>query len=307
MSHVAPRLVAVAAVCIALFAAACSSTAPPRERRTFEQLEEAQREGIEAIREGGERWERTVAAAAQDDRLALFLAENLAVELVRLYERGALSRAGSQASPYERVRRAIGELGAPAHDLLASMVAEGDDVVAGCGIDALAPLGPVAVERALRLVSDPRELVRRRAFELVGRLGPASPADEDRLATGLRRAVEEDPSWVVRAEAARAAGRRFGDHVPRDRYVSLLLLALQDADPTVLGRAADGLANHGDPRAVPGLIEALSRVDGQIGAHDRVQRALKTLLGEPRNLSRDQWWQVWIERREALLAPRARG
>jgi HEAT repeat protein len=305
MSHAASRLAVAVAVCIALLTAACSST-PPRERLTFEQLEEAQREGIEAIREGGERWERTVAAAAEDDRLALFLAENLAVELVRLYERGALSRAGSDASPYERVRRAIGQLGPPAHDLLASMVAEGDDVVAGCGIDALVPLGPVAVEQALRLSTDGRDLVRRRAFELIGRLGPASPADEDRIATCLRRAVVEDASWVVRAEAARAAGRRAGDHVPRDRYVSLLLHALADADPTVLGRAADGLANFGDPRAVPGLVEALSRVDGQIGAHDRVQRALKTLLGEPRNLSRDQWWQVWIERREALLAPRAR-
>jgi hypothetical protein len=294
---------AIALLCVQLCLQSCASSTPPRERLSFEQLAEAEREGIEAVREGGERWRRTVEAARADERLAKFLAENLAVELVRQYERGGFTRGGDEASPYERARRALRDLGAPAAALLASMVAEGDDVVAGVGADALWPFGALAVEHALPLARDRRDIVRRRAFELVGRIGPAGEENESAIADLLRDALERDPAWVVRAEAARAAGRRFGAHVSRDRYTSMLVLALGDADPTVVGSAADALAACADPRAVPALVEALTRTESDPGAHARVQRALRTLLRENADRSRDEWWRLWLERREALLEP----
>jgi hypothetical protein len=287
----------------ALFTTACSSPPPPREKLSFDELAAAEREGIEAVREGGERWQRTLAAAREDERLARFLAENLAVELVRQYERGALTRKGDETSPYERARRALLDLGAPAAELLANMVAEGDDVVAGVGADALWPFGPLALEHVLVLVRDDREVVRRRAFEVLGRIGPAGDEDEARIADALRAALEKDPDWVVRSEAARAAGRRFGPHVPSDRYASMLALALGDADPAVVGRAADALAQCGDPRAVPALVEAVTRTEADPREHARVQRALRTLLRENSDHTREEWWRLWLERREALLAP----
>jgi HEAT repeat protein len=288
---------------VALLAPGCSSTPPPRERLSFEQLAEAEREGIEAVREGGERWQRTLVAAREDERLARFLAENLAVELVRQYERGALARMGDESSPYERARRALLDLGAPAAELLANMVAEGDDVVAGVGADALWPFGALALSHVFVLVRDERGGVRRRAFEVLGRIGPVAEEDEARIADVLRAALESDPEWVVRSEAARAAGRRFGPHVPSDRYTSMLALALEDADPAVVGRAADALVQCGDPRAVPALVEAVTRTEADPREHTRVQRALRSLLRENADHTRDEWWRLWLERREALLAP----
>jgi HEAT repeat protein len=91
--------------------------------------------------------------------------------------------------------------------------------------------------------------------------------------------------------------------VPSDRYASMLALALGDADPAVVGRAADALAQCGDPRAVPALVEAVTRTEADPREHARVQRALRTLLRENSDHTREEWWRLWLERREALLAP----
>ncbi|MEZ5979860.1 MAG: hypothetical protein R3F34_16840 [Planctomycetota bacterium] len=109
----------------------------------------------------------------------------------------------------------------------------------------------------------------------------------------------------MRAEATTSAGAR-ATLVP-DAFTPVLALALRDADPSVVGRAAQGLGALGDVRSVPMLIPALDRMSGEITAFDRVQQALMRLLEEPRAHTSQEWRRIWSQRGAALLERRSGG
>ncbi|QDU84306.1 hypothetical protein Pla163_14130 [Planctomycetes bacterium Pla163] len=265
-------------------------------------LDEVRREAVAAYREGGERWAAIVERTRTDPRLAIFLVDNAAAALVRHFVSGQMSRRGAVESPYERARRSLSELGAPAAELLEEMVIGGDEVVAGAGVDALAVMDGHVLDAIVRILADGRVEVRRRGAALAALAVPLDEAAERRLVDVLAPIVNGDPSWVVRAEAVRAAGARAARSADmRALHTGLLATGLEDADATVVGIAADGLGTCRAVNAVPALIGALGRVEDEVVAHDRVQRALKLLVRESEPHTPAQWWQLWLERRAELL------
>jgi hypothetical protein len=268
----------------------------------LDDLDDVRREAVAAYREGGERWDATVERTRTDPALAIFLVDNAAAALVRHFVSGQMSRRGAVESPYERARRSLSELGAPAAELLQQMVVGGDEVVAGAGVDALAVMDGHVLGAIVRILGDERIEVRRRGAALAALAVPLEEAAERRLVDVLAPIVSGDPSWVVRAEAVRAAGARAARSADmRTLHTGLLAAGLEDADATVVGIAADGLGSCRAVNAVPALIGALGRVEDEVVAHDRVQRALKRLVRETEPHSPAQWWQLWLERRAELL------
>lgn len=306
------RVVACAlVVASALLVAGCS--AAPNERPetvAFEELDDRRRELVLAYGEGGERWEAAFEDALGDERLERFLVINLTQNLVRHFESGELLRAGAPDSPYERARSALARLGPRSAAFLARMVAEGpDDIVAEAGADTLASMGDVALEPLLELMAVPEADTRRRACASAGRLARLDERAESRLADALVERAANDPAWIVRAEAVRACGSRVVGHgaVHASPYAAALADGLDDPDPAVVGIAADGLGRAGIVAAVPALVGALGRMQGQVGAFDRIQRALGALVGERGARDPQQWWALWLERRAELLGARDRG
>lgn len=290
----------LAVACAAMTFAGCASNAPVTIG--YGDLDDVRREAVAAYREGGERWTATVERTRTDPALARFLVDNAAAALVRHFVSGQMSRRGEEESPYERARRSLGDLGAPAAELLEEMVAEGDEVVAGAGVDALGTMDRYALDAIARSLSDRRVEVRRRGAALAASAVPLGEASERSLVEVLAPIVTGDASWIVRGEAVRAAGARASRSAEmRALHVGLLAAGLEDVDATVVGIAADGLGTCQAVNAVPALIGALGRVADEVVAHDRVQRALKRLVREKEPHSPAQWWQLWLDRRAELL------
>ena len=308
--HVRPIARALVACALLAVASSCGATRDDGAVDTvsFDELDDVRKDLVLAYLEGGERWERAFERARADERLADFLVINLSQNLVRHFERGDFLRGGAPDSRYERARAALARLGPESAAFLARMVSEGpDDIVREAGADALAATGADGVSPARELLRSDDAQTRRRACAVVGRLAPLTDAQERALTGPIVTAAREDPEWIVRAEAVRACGRRVHAHAAApgglvaSPYAAALGDALADPDPVVVGCAADAVAAADLAPAVPALVTALGRIDGDIGAFDRVQRALGRLLREPGARDADAWWGLWLERRAALL------
>jgi len=289
---------------------ACGSTRDdaPIDTVSFDELDDERKDLVLAYLEGGERWERAFDRARADERLSDFLVINLSQNLVRHFEAGDFLRGGAPDSRYERARSALARLGPSSAAFLARMVNEGpDDIVREAGADALAAMGPDGVRPALDLVASDDAPTRRRACAIAGRLTGVDAEQERALSDALTTVARADAAWIVRAEAVRACGRRVFVHTDApggmlaSPYAAALGDALTDPDPAVVGRAADAVAAADLAPAVPELVRALRRTDGDIGAFDRIQRALARLLREPGARDADAWWGLWLERRATLL------
>lgn len=116
----------------------------------------------------------------------------------------------------------------------------------------------------------------------------------------LARLLREDPSPLVRREAARALQRI---HNP-EAAVPALLEALdpeKEPDADVRAAAAVALGQYAQPRVVQGLIGALA--DRQLRVNQAAKRSLKTLTGE--NFGLDiRRWLAWSQRTQDLFAKR---
>lgn len=299
------------ALCVPLtLFGSCSSAAKegPVDTISFDELDDVRKDLVLAYLEGGERWEVAFERARSDERLVDFLVINLSQNLVRHFESGDFLTQGAPDSRYERARSALARLGPKSADFLVRMVTEGpDDIVCESGADALAAMGEVAVAPVLELLASDDVDTRRRACAIAGRLAPVTGAQEEALCAALTALARDDAAWIVRAEAVRACGVRVHAHAdaPGGRvaspYAAALGDALSDPDPVVVGCAADSVAAAGLAPAVPALVTALGRVDGDIGAFDRIQRALGVLVREPGARDAQAWWELWLERRESLL------
>jgi len=144
--------------------------------------------------------------------------------------------------------------------------------------------------RVLRkALADPEEEVRRRAAESLSRVEAKTDLDtyvrmlssDDRpvrihaiyllaeLATqaaiGLLRSQMSNPYDDVRAGVIRALGSNSDDYkIPevREKAVDIVLMGLEDANPSVRVSAADALAKYADPRSEEALLTVVtSRVD----------------------------------------------
>jgi hypothetical protein len=270
-----------------------------------EQLPERQREVLAAWRGGEETWEGTRERVLADPELARFLVDNLVVEMVRAFDRSAIATASRPSGPFDRAQAELVRFSSHSTPVLVGLLEVKDGIVAYLAADTLGRIGAPAIEpTAAKLASRDVE-VRRRAAELLGRLphaGPGEPAVLDRLGEATRK----DPSWIVRAQAARALGARGSRHEHKGFAAAALARALGDADAEVVKSAQEGLRTLGEANAIPALIQSLERAarEGDLGRLRAAQTALRGLTGETRDHDAEEWWERW-KSRTPPVPPRA--
>lgn len=301
----------VAAFGVASLLVACGSTGggsasaetPVEPRGTpIERLPERERAALEAWRAGESAWLESRDTFVHDPALAAFLVDNLVVVLVRSYDSGHVPREGVPVRPFERARAELVRLPEFSGPVLAELLVVGDGVVAYLATDVLRRLpGGVAAPAVAERLTAERVEQRRRAADVLERLQDAGTAEHG-VQASLARLLVSDPEMIVRAQAARALGARAGRGVVAEptRLAALdaLSRALSDHDPDVRASAAVGLAELGDVRAVPALVQALGRA--LQGTADRTEvRALQTTLRRLTGEPQDQdlaGWRAWLDR-----------
>jgi len=256
----------------------------------LEELPARHREVWESWQRGGARWELERERVRGDPELTAFLVDNLVRTLVRSYDRSALASAGQQGGPFERAASELAQFPAAATPVLAGLLGVRDGIVAFLAADVLKRIGASAAPAVGQLLDDREPETRRRAAELCGELGHAGAAETE-LQLRLAARVAEDPAWIVRAEAARALGRRGARHEHKGFALGVLTRALGDPDGEVVRRACEGLVALGERRAVPGLARALRPASqrGDVSGLSAMQSALAALTGVQRALTPEQW------------------
>lgn len=166
-------------------------------------------------------------------------------------------------------------------------------------------LPPSVAERARALVEDPSPEVRAEAAASLALIPARGPQDLDARARVLSGRLD-DPSAEVRQEAAAALGdlRQMGGQVS-DEARARLADTLTDRDPRVRFEAAFALASLGDRRARPTLEVSLTEPQRRLDAIEGLAR-----LGDPAALPRlerltNRLLIPWVDRL-AGLAARAR-
>ncbi len=242
------------------------------------QLPPERRELLAAYGRGGGDWEQARAEALEDPAAARFLADNLALEMVRAYQAGAMDTALRRGDTFERAQRELARLGPVARPLLVEMVASRDTMLAFLGADTLRLAGPGQAEALLPLFEHSRDEVRRRAVELGGEL-ETEGAEEGALRALLAQRLTQDRAWIVRAQAARSLGergRRARELGPAAEALrGALEGALADRDRAVRAEAARALGEVGDPRAVPAMIAVFARIDRDLAGAESTEEALE--------------------------------
>ena len=290
---------------LVLLGCSCSSSrSNPVEGRVVptSELPAAQREVWQLYQAGGPAWEAERARVLADAGLARFLVDNLLRELVRSYDRSRLSRPGEQPGPFERAGAELVLCAARSTQPLAEMLALHDGVVAFLAADVLARIGAPALEPVCGKLEHAEPEVRRRAAELLGRLGHAGEA-EPRVEESLGRHAEHDPAWIVRAQTAEALGARGSRHTHKGYAAGVLARCLGDADSAVAESAAKGLRALAEPRVIPILIDALERnaTRGDLAALRATQAALRALSGQAQDRTPEEWRRWWTETGEREL------
>jgi HEAT repeat protein len=290
---------------------ACSSSggaAAPRGGRSVptEELPERERALWQAWNAGGPEWVLERERARDDPRLAAFLVDNLVLVMVRAWRSGQIARLGAAGDdahgPYERARAELVELADASTPVLVGLLRIGDGEPAYVAADVLRSIGAPALVPVTRLMDAERDEVRRRAAELVGVL-PCPVERERLLQERLARAVRDDPDWFVRREAARSLAARAGRFLERELARRTLVAALADGEPLVVGEAARGLGELGDPRSMPALIDVLEAAvrSGDLALMRVAQAALRELSGGRNLRSPADWRAFWQDNRRKLL------
>jgi hypothetical protein len=260
-------------------------------------LPERQRAVLDAWHQGGAAWEAEREKVAADPDLARFLVDNLVVEMVRAFDRSAISTAASPDRPFDRAQAELVRWAARSTPVLVELLGVHDGIVAYLAADTLTRIGTPAVAPVSAKLGAPEPETRRRAAELLGNLPPAG-AGEPAVLEGLGALAERDPQWIVRAQAARALGARGARHAHKGYAAAVLARALADPDPEVVKSALDGLATLGESSAIPALIRSLERAarDGDLAALKAAQSALRKLTGETADHDPEEWWARWRAR-----------
>jgi HEAT repeat protein len=287
--------------CAALGSCASEPEAPQRER-TQEPLSAEQEALLDAYAAGGDTWEAARAQALADPALESFLVDQLVLRMVKSYDQIARPGAADASAQFDRAQGELARIGAPAAGVLAGLLAVSDGVVATLSATTLERIGRPAIPAVLPLLGSSSLRTRQRAAELLGEL-PHAADDEPAVRAALVERLRSDPDWVVRAHAASALGARGA----RDRVTEparrALTAALADRDPAVAEAAAAGLAELGDPLAVPLLLEALGPAAerGDLRIVRACQGALMAVTGEAAERDLEGWTRWWYENRDQLM------
>lgn len=291
----------LAALLLALVASACGA---PREGHAAaspsvvrpEDLPARHRAVLAAWRKGGAAWEIERESVRRDPELARFLVDNLAIEMVRAFDRSNLARAGEAKGPFERAQDELVLLGEHSSPFLAQFLAVRDGIVAYLAADTLARIGTAAVDPVVEVLADPNGETRRRAAELLARL-PHQGAREPAVLEALACCVEKDREWIVRGEAARALGERGSRHEHKGFAMGVLVRALADPDEAVAQAAGRALGRLGERRAIPRLVDALEAASqaGRVKVVTALSASLSALAGDGASRGVSEWRAWWRE------------
>jgi HEAT repeat protein len=217
-------------------AAACAGDADSRRREIPELERQRTAEGVARLRVLAADRDRDVRATALDALIGLDVGDSVPLARAALDDPDGFVRATGA--------KLLGELADPQQaPALADVLAhDPEPIPRQRAAEALAALGGETVLASLAAgLADPAERVRLACVDGLGALDPLSALE------GLLHALAEDPSWEVRARAARALGPA-ADPAAR----AGLEAALEDPNESVRSAAAEALAVHGRLRAEGG-------------------------------------------------------
>lgn len=284
---------------LSLFALACTAPTAKKDGARLvsaDELPSRYRELWELYQAGGARWEAARDEVEADPRLMRFFVDNLVIVFVRSFDRSAIARTGEVRGPFERAQDELVRLQQASTPVLVELLAVSDGVVAYLASDTLTRIGVPALLPVAARLEDPVAETRRRAAELLGLL-PNGGAAEAQVADALARRSAKDDAWIVRAQATQSLASRAVRAGDAGQAFDRLVQALADRDPAVVQSAAAGLRLLGQVRAVPPLAR---RLDQALRANDlpvaqALQRALRGLSGERRDLDAEAWMRWWQE------------
>lgn len=183
--------------------------------------------------------------------------------------------------------------------LLTAWIAAGDTEVAENALRVLHrfPLQPRDTEqRVSSWIASRNEAVARAALRHL----PEFAVSEAFLRANVVPAIRSRPA--LRASALRALGRKGASWA-----LEILLPWLSDSDDDAVLAAAEALAEIGDPRAIPAMVEAL-RADPSRGRLYNIGNfGLALLTGVEYEATHDgAWWEKWLLARRPPERKRAR-
>ncbi len=287
--------IAFALSCTPLLFAACAGDTAARGTDTgrvvaLAELPATYRTAWAAWLESESTFELERARVERDPALARFVVDNLVREMVRTYDRSGFARPGGEPGRFERAQADLVWLAPISTSVLAQLLAVPDGVVAFLAADRLVAIGASAIPVVTPMLKADRLETRRRAAELLGRL-PNAGLDEIAVQEALADRVEHDSDWPVRAESARALGRRGSRHGHKGYVAGVLIRALRDADPTVGTSAAKGLEYLGEPAAIPRMVDEMEFAsgNGHVALVRAIDEALSALAGDKKRRSPAEW------------------
>ncbi|MCC7015272.1 MAG: HEAT repeat domain-containing protein [Planctomycetes bacterium] len=250
---------------------------------------------LSAYARGGETWELERKAVLADKRLCTFVVENLALELIKAHRALAGADADRALPAFQRAREELVRFEAMAIPTLVGLLEVADAVAATTVASVLTDIGQPAVEALEPLLSASSSETRRRAAAALEHLPHAGNRVEGRVRAHLIECFERESDWATRTALARAIGARGSRDADVVPWRNALQAGLLDADVLVAEASAEGLANLGDARAVPVLIDVLSRASqhGDLRRFQAVQTALVRLTHQPEKGSVEAWRAWW--------------
>ncbi|TDJ78005.1 MAG: hypothetical protein E2O39_01780 [Planctomycetota bacterium] len=288
-------------------AGACSAPAPRAGMRRLDELPPRFAESWRAWLEQDPAWPEIRAEALSEPALARFLVDNLTRQMMGNYADSRLAPLGdARIGRFERARADLLVMHDYSVPVLVELLAIGNSQVDALVTDLLLAIGRPAIMPLVSLLErkEPNE-ARMRAARLLGDL-PYALADEDAVRAALIRRLAEDSEWLVRSKAASALGERGA----RDRRTAdtreALIRGLDDEDHAVTRSSALALRTLRDPQAIPALIVYLERtvLEGDVISLRAVQRTLRSLSGEPRDMRPRGWRAWWRDHRPAPVHSR---
>lgn len=270
-------------------------------------LPENFQEILDTYKLGGVVWSIRRDEVLSDPAETRFLIDNLVLamfEQARAAQRAqsSLSSTTQLDAALKRTQSELVACGAPAAEALAEVLAVGDDFFAKMAEDVLGRMGAEAAPAVAELLGRDKAVVRYRALNAIGRL-PSARDFEPQVRDRLREVLANDPSEIVRNQAATTLGERglFAQSGLRleqadfRSWARALEVGLDDKSESVRKSVLNALGFLGERSSVPAIIAA-----GRSGTGlDRTEarKALESLTGQRFGLDWDAW-TAWWERTE---------
>lgn len=271
------------------------------EVRAVGELPEAYSKLWLAFMSEAEDWPQQRAAAMADPGQGTFLVQNLVRTLLQglqVRQAGKLSANGAKLC--QRASEELLNLGRPAADALAELLAISHGEVTLLTSELLQRMGPEALDALLAQLAREEEVnARRQAATLLAEMPYGLEGREERVREALVQRLKQDPDWLVRKRCARALAQRGVHDTGLEEARRALCTALFDEDFDVRHEAILGLLRLDDPGCVPALINLLERSsrNADPGGMAQAQTALMEITDTEERRSPIQWRTFWRDRR----------